>query len=104
VRGLSFHVGSQAADSAKHVEALNACVKLMASARREKLGHSTPSISVAAFRSTTHSRCRTSADSAKPIREALTKLPKRVRVVAEPGRFIVGPSRLVSPSDGSRQA
>src|ERR1700756_1483857 len=38
VRGLSFHVGSQAADSAKHVEALEACTKLMAAARREKLG------------------------------------------------------------------
>src|ERR1700743_3127886 len=28
VRGLSFHVGSQARDSAKHVEGLHSCVKL----------------------------------------------------------------------------
>src|SRR5579859_5759213 len=34
VRGLSFHVGSQAADSAKHVEALEACTKLIAAARK----------------------------------------------------------------------
>src|SRR5262244_3333830 len=38
VRGLSFHVGSQAADSGKHVEAIEACGKLLAAARREKLG------------------------------------------------------------------
>ncbi|MGH8150479.1 MAG: type III PLP-dependent enzyme, partial [Steroidobacteraceae bacterium] len=38
VRGLSFHVGSQAADSGKHVEAIEACARLMAAARRAKLG------------------------------------------------------------------
>jgi len=35
VRGLSFHVGSQTADAGKHVEALAACARLMAAARRE---------------------------------------------------------------------
>jgi ornithine decarboxylase len=29
-----------------------------------------------------------------PLRSALTKLPKRVRVIAEPGRYIVGPSAI----------
>jgi ornithine decarboxylase len=29
-----------------------------------------------------------------PIREALAKLPERVRVIAEPGRFIVGPAAI----------
>jgi ornithine decarboxylase len=38
VRGLSFHVGSQAADPGKHVEAIHVCAKLMATARRERLG------------------------------------------------------------------
>ena len=38
VRGLSFHVGSQAPDSAKHVEAIEACARLLSAARREKLG------------------------------------------------------------------
>src|SRR3954470_11141004 len=36
VRGLSFHVGSQAADAGKHVEAIEACAKLLATARKEK--------------------------------------------------------------------
>jgi ornithine decarboxylase len=38
VRGLSFHVGSQAPDAVKHVEAIEACGKLIGVARREKLG------------------------------------------------------------------
>jgi len=38
VRGLSFHVGSQAKDPGKHVEAIEACAALIAEARREKLG------------------------------------------------------------------
>src|ERR1700722_16120640 len=38
VQGASFHVGSQATDPAKHVEAIEACAKLLAAARREKLG------------------------------------------------------------------
>ena len=38
VRGLSFHVGSQTPDAMKHVEAVQACARLMAAARREKLG------------------------------------------------------------------
>jgi len=94
VRGLSFHVGSQAADSAKHVEALHACVKLMAAARREKLGafdtldigggfpidYAQPMQDISLF--------------CAPLRSELSKLPKRVRVIAEPGRYIVGPSAI----------
>lgn len=37
VRGFSFHVGSQAVDSAKHVEATYACVELIATARARNL-------------------------------------------------------------------
>jgi ornithine decarboxylase len=94
VRGLSFHVGSQAMDSAKHVEALEACTKLMAAARKEKLGtfdtldigggfpidYAVPVQDISRF--------------CAPLRAALAKLPKRVRVIAEPGRYIVGPSAL----------
>ena len=38
VQGFSFHVGSQAADALKHVEAIEVCTRLLAAARREKLG------------------------------------------------------------------
>src|SRR5579862_2526657 len=38
VQGFSFHVGSQAADALKHVDAIQACGELLAAARRERLG------------------------------------------------------------------
>jgi len=94
VRGISFHVGSQAPDPAKHVEAIEVCARLLAHARREKLGrldtldigggfpihylHPVPDI----------------AHFCAPIRAALKKLPQRIRVIAEPGRFIVGPAAI----------
>jgi ornithine decarboxylase len=94
VQGASFHVGSQAADPAKHVEAIAACATLMAAARREKLGtldtldigggfpidYGTPVHDIGRF--------------CAPIRQQLAKLPKRIRVIAEPGRFIAGPAAI----------
>jgi ornithine decarboxylase len=94
VRGLSFHVGSQTADAAKHVEAVTACGKLLAAARRERLGvcdtldigggfpidYGQPVLDISRF--------------CAPLRAALAKLPKRVRVIAEPGRYIVGPCAI----------
>src|SRR6201987_611509 len=94
VRGLSFHVGSQARDSAKHVEALNACVKLMAAARREKLGAFDTLDIGGGFPIDYASPVKDISRFCEPIREALTKLPKGVRLIAEPGRFIVGPSTI----------
>ncbi len=94
VRGLSFHVGSQAADAAKHVEALKVCARLLAAARREKLGlfdtldigggfpvdYGVPVQDIGRF--------------CAPLRAAIARLPARVRVIAEPGRYIVGPAAL----------
>ena len=94
VQGASFHVGSQAADPAKHVEAIEVCASLMAAARREKLGtldtldigggfpidYGTPVPDIGRF--------------CAPIRQQLVKLPKRIRVIAEPGRFIAGPAAI----------
>ena len=94
VRGLSFHVGSQTADATKQVEALGACARLMAAARRERLGifdtldigggfpidYSQPVQDIGRF--------------CAPLRAAISALPKRVRVIAEPGRYIVGPAAI----------
>jgi len=94
VRGLSFHVGSQAVDAAKHVEAIDACARLLAAARKEKLGvcdtldigggfpidYTQPMPDISRF--------------CAPIRAALAKVPKRVRIIAEPGRYIVGPAAI----------
>jgi ornithine decarboxylase len=94
VQGFSFHVGSQAADAHKHVEAIDACRQLLAAARREKLGtldtldigggfpidYLKPALDIGRF--------------CAPIRTALARLPARVRVLAEPGRFIAGPAAI----------
>jgi ornithine decarboxylase len=94
VRGLSFHVGSQAADSAKHVEALEACTKLMAAARKEKLGAFDTLDIGGGFPIDYGQLSQEISRFCAPIRHALVKVPKRVRVIAEPGRFIVGPSAI----------
>lgn len=94
VRGFSFHVGSQAPDARKHVEAIGVCAKLLADARREKLGRfDTLDIGggfPVAYRQPVDEIGRFCA----PIRKALAALPKRVRVIAEPGRFIVAPAAI----------
>jgi ornithine decarboxylase len=94
VRGLSFHVGSQAVDSAKHVEALQACSKLMAAARKEKLGAFDTLDIGGGFPIDYAQPVQDISRFCAPLRAALGKLPKRVRVIAEPGRFIVGPSAI----------
>jgi len=94
VRGLSFHVGSQARDSAKHVEALQSCVKLMAAARKEKLGAFDTLDIGGGFPIDYAQPVEDISRFCAPLRAALGKLPKRVRVIAEPGRYIVGPSAI----------
>jgi ornithine decarboxylase len=94
VRGLSFHVGSQAVDSAKHVEALHACARLMAAARAEQLG-SLDTLDIGGGFPIEYSEPVQDIDRfCAPIRDALTEVPAGVRVIAEPGRFIVGPAAI----------
>lgn len=94
VRGLSFHVGSQAADSQKHVEAIDACAKLMAAARREKLGTLDTLDIGGGFPIDYMQPVSDISHFCAPIRAALKELPRRVRVIAEPGRYIAGPSAI----------
>jgi len=94
VRGLSFHVGSQAADPSKHVEAIDACAKLLAVARREKLGPCDTLDIGGGFPIDYSQRAPIIHEFCAPIRTALAQLPKRVRVIAEPGRYIAGPAAI----------
>ena len=94
VRGLSFHVGSQAGDSAKHVEALHACARLMAAGRRRKLGALDTLDIGGGFPIDYTQPVQDIERFCEPLRAALDELPKRVRVIAEPGRFIVGPAAI----------
>jgi ornithine decarboxylase len=94
VRGLSFHVGSQAKDPGKHVEAIEACATLIAEARREKLGVFDTLDIGGGFPIDYGERAPTIQRFCAPIRAALAALPRRIRVIAEPGRFIVGPAAI----------
>ena len=94
VRGFSFHVGSQAGDAAKHVEAIGCCAQLLAAARRERLGACDTLDIGGGFPINYGERVAGIRSYCAPIRRALARLPKRIRVIAEPGRFIVGPAAI----------
>ena len=94
VRGLSFHVGSQAPSPGKHVEAIEVCGDLLAAARRERLGPCDTLDIGGGFPIDYGQPVPGIGYFCAPIRAALARLPKRVRVIAEPGRYIAGPSAI----------
>ncbi|HEY6125634.1 MAG TPA: type III PLP-dependent enzyme [Steroidobacteraceae bacterium] len=94
VRGLSFHVGSQASDAGKHVEAIEACGKLIAAAKREKLGLFDTLDIGGGFPIEYAQKVADIGRFCAPIRAALAKLPKKLRIIAEPGRYISGPAAI----------
>jgi ornithine decarboxylase len=98
VRGLSFHVGSQTADAAKHVEALRVCARLMSAARRERLGVFDTLDIGGGFPVDYRQPVQDISRFCAPLRAALAQLPRRVRVIAEPGRYIVGPAAIAVAS------
>ncbi len=94
VRGLSFHVGSQTADAAEHVEALRECARLLVAARREKLGRFDTLDIGGGFPIEYSQQVLDIGRFCAPLRAAIAQLPSRVRVIAEPGRYIVGPAAI----------
>ncbi|MGA2561930.1 MAG: type III PLP-dependent enzyme [Steroidobacteraceae bacterium] len=94
VQGFSFHVGSQAPDALKHVEAIEACARLLRSARREGLGSLDTLDIGGGFPIDYLQHVPDVRKFCAPIRAALATLPARTRVLAEPGRYIVGPAAI----------
>jgi ornithine decarboxylase len=94
VRGLSFHVGSQAADPGMHVEAIEACGRLLAQGRRQRLGPLDTLDIGGGFPIPYGKKAPQIGRFCAPIRAALKKLPRRLHIIAEPGRFIVGPAAI----------
>ncbi|HEU4531353.1 MAG TPA: type III PLP-dependent enzyme [Steroidobacteraceae bacterium] len=94
VAGFSFHVGSQAVDSAKHVEAVNACIELIATARARKLADIDLLDIGGGFPVDYVEQVQPINEFCAPIRAALARLPEGIRVIAEPGRFICGPAAI----------
>jgi len=94
VRGLSFHVGSQVRDAARHVEAVAACMRLMAAARRARLGTFDTLDIGGGFPIDYAQPVQDIGRFCTPLRAAIARLPRRVRVIAEPGRYVVGPAAI----------
>jgi ornithine decarboxylase len=98
VRGLSFHVGSQAMAPTKYVEAIQACTNLFAEALLAGL----PALDVldigGGFPVAYNDAVMPIEEFCQPIRDALARLPAHVRVIAEPGRFIAAPAAMAISS------
>ncbi|GAC1453263.1 MAG: type III PLP-dependent enzyme [Steroidobacteraceae bacterium] len=94
VRGLSFHAGSQAASATRHVEGLQVCARLIRAGRREKLGRLDTLDIGGGFPISYAQPVQDIQRFCAPLRAALAKLPRRVRVIAEPGRYVVGPAAI----------
>ena len=98
VRGLSFHVGSQATEPTKYVEAIRACTNLIGEAILAGL----PSLDVldigGGFPVSYQEAVMPIGEFCAPIRAELAKLPPHVRVIAEPGRFIAAPAAIAISS------
>jgi ornithine decarboxylase len=92
IKGLCFHVGSQCTDARRQVEAINDCNMVI---RRH---HDTGAAPISTldigggFPIAYDGGCVDIAAYCAPIRQALAALPPYVNVLAEPGRFISGPS------------
>ena len=94
VRGFSFHVGSQATDPAKHVEATAACVALIEQARRDRIADIDMLDIGGGFPVDYMKPVEPIEEFCAPIRAALRSVPKDVRIIAEPGRYIAAPAAI----------
>ncbi len=92
VQGLSFHVGSQVAEPKKYVEAIGVCAELIEHAGAAGLADLSLLDIGGGFPIAYGGTVQPIREFCRPIRQALKKLPRGVRVIAEPGRFIAGPS------------
>jgi ornithine decarboxylase len=93
IDGLSFHVGSQAADPKMFVEAIARCSELLQSAL--EFGHAAAILDIGGgFPVDYLQRCMPIEEFCAPITNALQRLPAALRVIAEPGRYIAAPSAI----------
>jgi ornithine decarboxylase len=92
VRGLSFHVGSQVAEPKKYVEAIGVCAELIAHACASGLADLNLLDIGGGFPIAYGGTMQPIREFCRPIRQALKQVPRGVRVIAEPGRFIAGPA------------
>jgi ornithine decarboxylase len=97
VKGLSFHVGSQASGPAMHVRAIEVCHGLIRQAAAA--GHAPGVLDIGGgFPADYLALAMPIEEFCAPIRAALAGLPADIRVIAEPGRYIAAPAAVVVTS------
>lgn len=92
VSGFSFHVGSQIARPQPYARAIETSGRLIAEAQNRGLGPIDVLDIGGGFPIDYLEPAPAIGEFCRPIRAALAKLPARLRVIAEPGRFICGPA------------
>ena len=92
VVGLSFHVGSQSANSEAHVEAVRACRDYFGDATLAGSEHLRILDIGGGFPADYSGHGLDLAEFCRPINEALKSYPEHVRIIAEPGRVLSAPS------------
>jgi ornithine decarboxylase len=97
IDGLSFHVGSQAAEPAMIVQAIGVCRGLLQDALQA--GHEANVLDIGGGYPVDYmNRSMPIEEFCAPIRAALQTLPGGVRVIAEPGRYISAPAAIAVSS------
>lgn len=92
IRGLSFHVGSQCANSAMHVSAIKQCALLMAQCNRQQ-NNPMNVLDIGGGFPVNYSGDDINLDEFfNPISSALSQLSGDISIIAEPGRFLVAPA------------
>lgn len=92
VYGLSFHVGSQTLDSSQYVNAIERSIQVMHQVAAAGLP-TLACLDIGGGFPVNYGREGIDiVDYCAPIRAALSKCPEGVRLIAEPGRFIVAPA------------
>jgi len=87
--GFSFHVGSQCANPQAHVNAIQTSADLMAAVERAGLPRLTILDIGGGFPAPYSDDIPTIETFCAPIHDALGRLPRHIRVVSEPGRYMV---------------
>ncbi len=92
VSGLTFHVGSQVGTADAHARAIKVCGRLIS----EAAAHGLPPLEVidigGGFPIDYLQPAQAIEEFCLPIRVALAGLPREIRVISEPGRYICGPA------------
>ena len=93
VAGISFHVGSQAGNPGMFVEAIDACGELMR--RAAQGGHKLDVLDIGGGFPADYAQAAPPIEEfCMPIREALARLAPGLRIIAEPGRYLVAPAAV----------